>query len=476
MSIVAQKKPSLAETHPELAKQWSSRNGFSPYDVSPGSSKKVHWVCPEGHEWVTTITSRSGPRHRGCPYCSNQRVLSGFNDLATINPQLATEWSTRNILKPSETLPSTKRNVWWVCEKGHEWEDSLNHRSAGRGCPYCSSHRVLTGYNDLATLRPDLAKEWSVRNTLLPQEVMVSSNIKVWWRCAEGHEWVAGINNRSYKKRGCPYCVNKKVLRGYNDLNTLRPDLAAQWASKNTLSPYEVTVSSKRKIWWLCNKGHEWATYVYSRAAGSGCPYCSGRYVVVGVTDLASVNPELTLEWSPQNKITPQEVSAGSDKKVWWRCVEGHEWLSGIRNRVAGCGCPYCSSKGVSKIEINLLESMVGIYEILPQHTIKYDTKRRPMHVDGFFKYGGLKFILEYDGWYWHINKTQKDVDKTNILLSKNYHVIRIRENPLDILPLENEDLFQIRFDYTRDHRNLPAVVEQIKDFVEERTKICGNL
>ena len=60
--------------------------------------------------------------------------------------------------------------------------------------------------------------------------------------------------------------------------------------------------------------------------------------------------------------------------------------------------------------------------------------------------------------------------------MSKNYHVIRIRENPLDILPLENEDLFQIRFDYTRDHRNLPAVVEQIKDFVEERTKICGNL
>jgi len=60
------KKPSLAETHPELAKQWHpSKNGeLSPEKVSKGSNKKVWWKCPEGddHEWEAIIALRTGKK------------------------------------------------------------------------------------------------------------------------------------------------------------------------------------------------------------------------------------------------------------------------------------------------------------------------------------------------------------------------------------------------------------------------------
>ena len=86
----------------------------------------------------------------------------------------------------------------------------------GRGCPFCAGQRVISGVNDLFTLRPDLAKEWDYEknDTLKPSDVMVSSGKKVWWKCSKGHEWETTVNTRS-GGRGCPYCAHntpKKVL------------------------------------------------------------------------------------------------------------------------------------------------------------------------------------------------------------------------------------------------------------------------
>ena len=68
----------------------------------------------------------------------------------------------------------------------------------GHGCPYCSSHRVMKGYNDLESQNPTLAKEWDYdRNTSSPSDVTVASGKKVWWRCSKGHEWEATISKRS---------------------------------------------------------------------------------------------------------------------------------------------------------------------------------------------------------------------------------------------------------------------------------------
>ncbi|MDA7656677.1 zinc-ribbon domain-containing protein, partial [Akkermansiaceae bacterium] len=65
------KKPSLAEVHPDLAKDWHpTKNGdLTPYDVTFGSGKKAWWKCPKGddHIWESPIDHRA--RGRGCPIC-----------------------------------------------------------------------------------------------------------------------------------------------------------------------------------------------------------------------------------------------------------------------------------------------------------------------------------------------------------------------------------------------------------------------
>lgn len=195
----------------------------------------------------------------------------------------------------------------------------------------------------------ELMAEWNwEKNNELgfdPETLTLGSHKNVWWKCSYGHEWQATISNRTIG-RGCPYCAGKKVLKGFNDLQTVNPALAKEWnyEKDNGLTPEDVTPSSNRKVWWKCNKGHEWQASINSRNKGHGCPYCSGLYVIKGKNDLQTVNPTLAKEWNwvKNNDLTPRDVLTNSEKKVWWKCQKGHEWQATITNRNRGRGCSIC--------------------------------------------------------------------------------------------------------------------------------------
>ena len=178
--------------------------------VPAGSNKKVWWKCSKGHEWQALVVERA-VRKNGCPYCANQKVLIGFNDLATTNPELAIEWNyeKNKDLSPKMVVPGSLKKVWWKCSHGHEWQETVVNRTArGYNCPFCSSHKVLAGFNDLATKHPDVAKEWhpTKNGSLTPCEVSASSKKKAWWICSKGHEWQAVIGSRTDSRAGCPIC------------------------------------------------------------------------------------------------------------------------------------------------------------------------------------------------------------------------------------------------------------------------------
>jgi DNA-directed RNA polymerase subunit RPC12/RpoP len=135
----------LQTLNPNLSNEWNYKKniGLTPADVSHGSSRKVWWQCSKGHEWQTTIAHRS--KGQNCPYCSNKKVLSGYNDLKTVNPSLSNEWNydKNGGLTPMDVLPNTHKQVWWKCSKGHEWQATVAHRNNGTGCPYCSGRKKL---------------------------------------------------------------------------------------------------------------------------------------------------------------------------------------------------------------------------------------------------------------------------------------------------------------------------------------------
>lgn len=191
---------------------------------------------------------------------------------------LLNEWDyEKNLKTPKEVTFGTDNKYWWICNKGHSWQAIFRDRVNGRGCPFCANKKVQVGYNDLASQYPKLAKEWNYkRNKFKPSDYVWGSSQKVWWICSKGHEWEAVIYKR-VNGNNCPYCANKKVLKGYNDLLTLFPNIAKDWDyEKNALRPEDFTWGSNKVFWWKCSKGHSWKTSIINRTLRkSGCPKCS---------------------------------------------------------------------------------------------------------------------------------------------------------------------------------------------------------
>ena len=362
-------KNSIAQMRPELVKEWSIRNApLTPEEVPFGSNKLYWWQGSCGHEWQTSAKARS--HGEKCPICANARIIPGVNDLESQYPELAAEWSSKNPVSASKVAPGSHKKAIWNGRCGHEWTASIRSRVGGAGCPYCSHNIVLAGFNDLESLFPEIAKEWSPRNLpLKPSQVTAYSNRKVWWQCEKGHEWHTLISTRSYGSK-CPYCSGIQLLKGFNDLATLHPHLAAEWSDRNgTLTPDAVNEKSTKNVWWSCaDCGNEYKAVIKSRVRGLKCPVCAERAVLAGYNDLATTDPELALEWdSEKNGMPPSKISRHSLRPVWWKGECGHSWKDKVANRaIDKSGCIYCENE---------------FQELLPQLLVLFYARRNGVKV-----------------------------------------------------------------------------------------------
>lgn len=316
--------------------------------MTAGSGKKVYWLCEHGHSWEAQINRRANGN--GCPYCSGRYPIAGETDLVTMYPEIAAEWDNElnGNLHPTDVSAGSGRRVFWRCKSNHSWYTTINHRTRGEGCPYCMGRQPVVGETDLATLYPEISAEWDYdRNReLCPTNVLSKSNKEVFWRCKFGHSWEASINNRT-SGHGCPYCAGQRPISGVSDLATMRPEIAAEWDydRNGDLSPSSIAVKSNKKVFWRCSFGHSWEAIISNRARGDKCPYCSGKSVITGETDLATMCPEIAAEWDYDRNedLLPTDVFAKSRKSVYWCCEKGHSWKARIDSRTCNnSGCPFC--------------------------------------------------------------------------------------------------------------------------------------
>ncbi len=357
-----------------------------------------------------------------------KKLYRGVNDLLTVCPNLAEEWDydKNGGLKPSDVLPGSHKKVWWKCSKNHEWEAIVRDRYNGKLCPYCSNSKVLSGYNDLATVHPEIALEWnySKNGDLKPNQVKYSANIKVWWKCSNNHEWEAYVFNRS-NGHGCPYCSNVSALAGYNDLFTTNPEIAEEWNYEKNggLKPSDVLPGSHKKVWWECKNGHTWKAEVKARVGGNGCPYCSNKKVLTGYNDLFTIHPGLAAEWSEKNSVSPREVIRGGERKYYWKCPLGHEdYLSSVDQRIRGQGCPVCAQRS----QTSFPEQAIFFYvkKLFPDAINRYTIGR--CEIDIYIPSAHVG--IEYNGYFSHKGKAEKDRKKRSVIESHGIKLILIKE------------------------------------------------
>jgi translation initiation factor IF-1 len=247
----------LSKTHPKLAKE---ADGWDPALNYSNSAKVMKWKCKSNHKWKQAIRNRSGRGKANyiskCPQC---------NSLALKFPAIAKDALGWN---PLEVSFKNNKMLNWKCSRGHKYAAIVYNRANGAGCPICSGHQVLVGFNDLATTHPLIANEADGWN---PKKVVAGNNKKFNWVCSKGHKWSAAISSRSVGNN-CPTCGFAKVLKGFNDLTTTHPDLVAQ---VDGWDPTLYRANSHKNLAWKCEEGHKWNAQISNRTRGRGCPSCA---------------------------------------------------------------------------------------------------------------------------------------------------------------------------------------------------------
>ena len=344
-------KPPLSVTHPELAKE---ADGWDPREYTFGSGLKKNWLCRDGHKFEASISNRAR-LGSGCPFCSGRKVLPGFNDLATLHPEIAREaygWDT------SQVAGATHQKKLWECPVGHIYESSVAHRTSKekRGCSVCAGKVIIVGANDLESNFPEVAKQadgWD------PKTITPGSDKRMPWICALGHKYNASVGSRTNLETGCPVCDNKRVLKGFNDLASKYPDIASQAVDWD---PSEYAASAHKKMKWECPIGHQYLATIAHRTSAkkTGCPTC-GSYGFdqrkEGFLYLISHSGLLMQQLGITNNV---ERRMSEHKKRGWELIEyrgpmeGHltqQWETAILQMLKAKGADLSNSRIAGKFD-----------------------------------------------------------------------------------------------------------------------------
>lgn len=280
--------------------------------------------------------------------------------LAFKNPILSLEWDfEKNFpLTPEMFSPNSEKKVFWMCNNGHpSWEASIKNRNLRKsGCPKCYKENAGTilrssllrkSNTSLGKESPIFLREWDYeRNAIDPFEVSSKSKLKVHWKCNFGHNFEMSIELRN-RGSNCPKChqnnrgeiLQRALLKkSGTSFSNMHPDLLDEWDyDMNLKTPDEYSPKSASIVNWKCKNGHKWQAAIQNRSNGIGkCVECNS---------ITFLRPDLLTFWDYNNNlgIEPGKTLIGSNKKVWWKCIEHHSFQRPVYEMNKNHKCPICN-------------------------------------------------------------------------------------------------------------------------------------
>ena len=355
---------------PRLRKEWSKKNNIPVHlALSHIDTKKYWWNCSicQG-EYLCSIPIRREVID-SCPYCNDEQPLKGYNTISDIHPELTSYWSSKNTQKIDEiTLSEAKNKKYiWLCDCCNlEFNEKLsivldkfsniNNRELKKICPYCNKKRPKPE-ESLGYKKPFLKSEWLENINGDIYNIFSNSNDIIEWICRKCHRnFKAKISNRAEDDKCCPYCSNRILIKGINDLATTHPHLIKEWSNLNDRQLSCLTNKSSYKAWWKCSVcSNTYQQVVSSKLISkTSCPYCRKTKVLKGFNDLATTHPWLIKEWSTLNDRDrdSSSIMCNSNYRAWWKCAEcSKEYRQSVKKKILmnkSC-CPYCRNNKVLK-------------------------------------------------------------------------------------------------------------------------------
>lgn len=272
----------LQTLHPDLANELDvEKSGMAAGELLGHGSKYLWWICPKGHSYSTKLARRIGGL--GCSYCSNFKLLRGFNDFESHCPERAKEFNPalNGGIRADEIFKSSNSEFWWTCRLGHDYRAApnwINLDPSKDACYYCSDRLLLEGFNDAATRLPArLMQEFDLEKNADPKQTILRKHTVLWWKCDRGHSWKSSVATRlTASASGCSRC-NSLPTSGVDDLESLYPQIASMYVEGQKIPLSELRWTSTRSIEWLCTMGHSFTESPSKLVRQNGiCKQCAG--------------------------------------------------------------------------------------------------------------------------------------------------------------------------------------------------------
>lgn len=405
--------------------QWDiDKNGCTIQEYSASKKNKVWWNCDKYHSYSASIHSRENGT--GCPYCSGNKILIGYNDPETLYPELAKYYHDNNTIPLKNLTSTSKKKTLWNCPVcSYTFENptysvikAYKEQKQSLRCPICSGRKVIPGINDFQTLHQDKIKYWDfTKNEKLPSEVRPQSRYKAWWICEKNHSYQLMMMSFMQFSNPCPVC--KKEEKESNLIkNSQIKDKYHQWYNDEG-DIYNKSINDRKSYTWKCPK----KSHVFKKSIKNMefiCPICS-----IEDRSLQKICPSIAKEYSQDNNTPSNEISYNSAKIVKWNCNQGHSWETPVYARVnSNTGCPYCSNAGTSQQERELADFLSDYTEVITRTTEVI----HPNELDIYLPEHGI--AIEFNGLYWHTEEKGKGkyyhYNKFNLCQQKDIQLITI--------------------------------------------------
>ncbi|MDQ6598087.1 zinc-ribbon domain-containing protein [Bacillus salipaludis] len=346
----------LQAIHPVIAREWHpTLNSDTPYDVTPMSKQKRYWLCHKGH--ITYLAVQKKVVSKACPDCLKKEKTSF--------PEWVIYFYVNKVFKRAQkgVIYNSPSQFHLDCliediNLAIEYDGSFFHRDVERDIRKDRSLKNNRENLILIRFREDGCPEYTSPNQnvhfwqVQKSESSLRNNIQLLFRWIE--ENIKGI---PHIEVDIDIDRDRTEIRDLivhwekaNSLEKSHPELVVQWhpTQNGTFKPSHITKGSDEKVCWQCDSGHSWQATVSSRVAGSGCPYCSNRYIGSD-NNITITHPEIADQWHPElnGEHTPDLYSSGNSYyKAWWKCLKdsSHAWQALISSRIKDkSGFPFCS-------------------------------------------------------------------------------------------------------------------------------------
>jgi hypothetical protein len=311
-----------------------------------------------------------------------------------------------------------------ICPNGHDYKARYDDFKRGVRCVECRGLKKKT---------IDFVRAFfEIEGYQLLSDTYVNSITPLHAKCPEGHEGFPTYGNFQQGLR-CLECAGHKK----KTIEEVR--LFFEKEGYRLISDvYEANDSHLHSI---CPKNHDYFVSFSKFQDGKRCMECSGSRKKT-LEEARSIFEEhsykiISLEY--KNSSTPLET----------KCPRGHEYWTSLSNFKTGYRCSICQHSGISKMELELMDSVRVFVPHLVSKFFNVSIVGKPhikrFQVDGYDP--KTKLGIEFDGTYYHseeyLIESKTSVGWT-VEEAANYHEIKdssLRDcHGISIIHIKEED------------------------------------